>query len=87
MYKMISKEIILFEEDLCTGCSCCELACSYHLKRYFSPGESAITVLRSLNQASIAYHISEHCDMCSALEQPACVYFCWPGALRLGRKV
>lgn len=84
---MASKEIILFEEDLCSGCSCCELACSFHLERHFSPGESAIKITRSLDHASMECHISEICDLCPALEQPACVFSCWPGALRLGRKV
>ncbi len=85
---LLNKEKIIFEEELCTGCSCCELACSFHLKQQFSPGESAITIIKGLNQGSpLTCHISGDCDICPDLEQPACVKSCWPGALQLGRKV
>ena len=80
------KETILFNEELCTACSCCTIACSFHRKTVFGIEEAAIRIVRDLAEGTIKCSILDNCDLCKELETPECIAFCWPRALCLGRK-
>lgn len=65
----------------CDGCRACELACSLHLSKTFSPNLSAIKVLTSMRTGKITWSIDSTCDFCKGEVQPLCVKYCAYGAL------
>lgn len=74
-----------FDEDKCTGCQACVLACSYHRKKNFSLDEgSCIEVNRDNKEGTIKINYdSVCCDICEGEEEPLCIKFCSPGAIRI----
>ena len=67
--------------DLCTGCRSCEVACSFHHTRSFSPARSSITVSRDYSTGEIWLTFNLSCDHCINEEEPLCIKFCPRGVL------
>jgi len=76
----INKQIF---SELCTGCRSCEVACSFHHTRGFSPARSSIKVNRDHNTGDIWITLDASCDHCDNEEEPLCVKFCARGALNI----
>lgn len=66
----------------CYGCRSCELACSYHRHRAFSPGGGAIQVRKDNKTGLIQWVRDSSCDLCMGEDGPLCVRFCPYEALR-----
>ena len=66
----------------CYGCKTCELICSFHHGRVFSPELSSIKVSRNNRTAQIGWFIDSTCDSCKGESQPLCVKYCAYGALK-----
>jgi len=80
--KLIDKERFLcINLAKCTGCRSCELACSFHFNKVFSPEASAIKVLRNNDNGDIDLHINSRCDLCQGEDFPLCVKYCAAEAL------
>jgi len=82
---------LIVNNEICTGCKSCELACSFHHKKIFQPSISSIAVgiderdrkiSISIYNVESGRHIA--CDNCIEEKIPLCVKFCSIGALRLG---
>ena len=69
----------------CTGCRICELVCSFHQERVFSPELSSIRILRNNRTAAIELSIDSTCDLCVEENVPQCIKYCVYGALKGGR--
>ena len=67
--------------DKCTGCKSCEIACSFHFSKVFSPQISAIRIWRSNVSGDIEINLHSNCDLCNKEEEPLCVKYCAPKAL------
>ena len=67
--------------ELCTGCRCCELACSFHFARAFDPANSSIQVRGDHQTGEIWLDLHPTCDLCRGEEEPLCVRFCARGVL------
>lgn len=65
----------------CTGCKSCEIACSFHFSKVFSPQISAIRIWRSNVSGDIEISLHSNCDLCNKEEEPLCVKYCAPKAL------
>lgn len=70
----------------CYGCRACELACSFHFLRRFSPAGGAIYVRKDHRTGDIEWTLSQQCDLCREEKQPLCVHYCAYGALHSPRK-
>jgi Fe-S-cluster-containing hydrogenase component 2 len=67
----------------CTGCSICELFCSFHFTKAFSRKAGAIEVCRDeaegkfepiIHQAPTSFR--KNCDLCEGEEQYLCIKYC-----------
>jgi Fe-S-cluster-containing hydrogenase component 2 len=67
----------------CYGCRSCELACSFHHKRAFSPGGGSIQVSKNHGNGNIRWMRDASCDLCENEEKPLCVRFCSYQALQM----
>jgi Fe-S-cluster-containing dehydrogenase component len=71
-----------FETRSCTGCTTCEIACSYHHSEAFQPSISSIEITGSPKDGfkvsfySIAGGGHRSCDGCFGLAEPLCVTYC-----------
>lgn len=72
---------VTFETSGCTGCRACEIACSYHHKKVFSPSISSIEVtdkqpgfVVSFYTANANGHLA--CDKCEGEDGPLCLKYC-----------
>lgn len=74
---------IIRDTEACYGCRACELACSYHHARVFSPEFSSIKVSKNNKTGDIAWLIDSTCDSCEGEEEPLCVKFCFYGGISL----
>lgn len=72
----------------CTGCLCCELACSFHHsgRKYFQPERSSIRVSRSNEDKSMRMSLDDTCDGCAGEKLVLCVRACVFNALGLRRE-
>jgi Fe-S-cluster-containing hydrogenase component 2 len=71
----------------CYGCRACELVCSFHFLKRFSPAGGAIHVRKDHRTGNIEWTLSQRCDLCREEEgQPLCVQYCTYGALYLSKK-
>lgn len=73
---------IVRDAEACCGCRTCELACSFHHKRAFSPELSSIRVSNNYLTGEIQSSIDSTCDFCNGEAQPLCVECCLYGALK-----
>ena len=73
---------IIRDTEACHGCRTCELVCSFHHGRVFSPELSSIRVSRNNRTARIGWFIDSTCDSCKGEEKPLCVEYCAYGALK-----
>ena len=73
---------IAINTKACYGCRMCELACSFHHKRAFSPELSSIKVLTCMRTGEISWSIDSTCDFCEGEEQLLCEKYCLYGALK-----
>ena len=73
---------IVVDTRACYGCRLCELACSFHHGRVFSPELSSIKVLRNNQTGEISWSVDSSCDSCSGEAKPLCVQYCVYGALK-----
>ncbi len=73
---------IVRNAEACYGCRTCELACSFHHERVFSPELSSIRVSRNNRTGKIGWSINSTCDSCQGETQPLCMQYCAYGALQ-----
>ena len=69
--------------DGCTGCRACEVACSFHWTKSFSPAHSCIQVSRNNSTGLMSLALYARCDLCEDEKEPLCIRFCAPNALDL----
>jgi len=79
----MKKRRIFIDMEACYGCRTCELACSYHHAKVFSPELSSIKVQRDNRTGKITWSIDSTCDFCEGEEEPLCVKFCFYGGIKL----
>lgn len=77
--------MILQNPDVCHGCRWCELMCSFHHSRAFSPRSSSIEVVKDNATGTVQWSVRESCDMCIDEDRLFCVTYCPYGALRRSR--
>lgn len=68
--------------EACVGCRLCELACSFHHTRGFSPEASSIRVSMDNQNGEIRLSIDSTCDLCKGEDRPLCIEYCLYGALK-----
>ena len=73
--------VITTDVAACTGCRMCELACSYHHRRVFSPESSSIRIDMDNRRGNIGITIDGSCDLCRQEPQAQCVRYCCYQAL------
>ena len=73
---------IIVNTKACYGCRTCELACSYHHKKVFSPELSSIKVLTNNRTGKITWSVDSTCDSCEGEERPLCMEYCFYQALK-----
>lgn len=80
--------IVKINQDRCTGCQACVLACSFHHSKIFSLSDrSSIKVFRSNQDGEIKIDYDQgSCDMCIDEEIPLCMQFCAMEAIQFARK-
>jgi len=64
------------ELELCVGCCCCEVACSFHHTRGFQPAVSSIQVHRDEKKKSMTITLLSTCDLCRGEGRLFCVQSC-----------
>jgi len=74
---------IVADSHICSGCRTCELACSHHRARIFSPEISSVRVSKNSATGEIVIQIRSTCDLCENEQAPLCVKFCAYDALKL----
>ena len=74
---------IIRQSKACRGCRVCEIFCSYHYRKVFSPQGGAIKVTKDNRTGEICWYKDATCDLCKNEDQPLCVRFCSYGALRV----
>jgi len=74
--------IIVENPNACTGCSICEMACSFHHFRKYSKNKSSIKVNKSIfNKGALINIVYKKqgrpgCDFCKGEKSPLCILFC-----------
>ncbi len=74
---------VLRNSERCYGCRACELICSYHHLKVFSPGGGSIRVDKDNATGKIAWSIQSTCDSCTGEQVPLCVRYCSYEALSI----
>lgn len=67
---------ILANAGECRGCRMCELVCSFHQTRTFSPQIASIKIYRDNQNGRVEVSIDETCDRCQGEPRPLCVKYC-----------
>ena len=74
----------------CVACMMCELACSYHHKKYFDPQISSIEIKmtgKEMILTGIVYHQKSNthiaCDQCKGESGPLCIKYCEWDAIKI----
>ena len=74
---------VTFETENCVGCRTCEIACSYHHKKVFSPSISSIEITDRPEKLgfTVSFYVANtaghsRCDMCEGENQPLCLKYC-----------
>ena len=73
---------INIDRDICHGCRICELVCSFHHAKVFSPEISSISVSKNKQTAEVEWSIDSSCDLCKGEPHPLCIEFCLYGAVK-----
>jgi len=77
-------KIIAHDDNKCRACRTCEIACSWHHHRVFSPGLSDIQVTRNNQTGEILWTLdTSSCDLCKDEEKHLCIKYCLYKALTL----
>lgn len=74
--KQPAQELLDMNIARCTGCRSCEIACSYHHTKKYSPYRSSIKIFRDNGNGNIKYFFTESCNLCKDEQIPACVEMC-----------
>lgn len=74
---------VVRNSERCYGCRACEIVCSYHHLRAFSPGGGSIRVDKDHGTGKIAWSIHSTCDFCTGEQSPLCVRYCSYEALSI----
>ena len=86
--------IIANHPEACTGCSICEMACSFHHVRKYSRSHSSIRVSKSIFEPAkeaeivVCYENDKGvpvCDLCKGADFPLCIRFCPENVLKMER--
>ena len=83
--------MVVFAEK-CTGCRACEVACSFHHQRVFSPRIASLEIHRNEKEGKMSIVLYEDlppdrrkgrfpCDLCAGETEPQCTKYCTPGAI------
>jgi len=72
------QKILFVEQEKCTGCRLCEIACSIHHEKVSNPARARIHIAKWENSGLYVPKILK-CDLCNG--DPICVKYCVPGAL------
>ena len=74
---------LTFETTGCGGCRTCEIACSYHHKKVFSPSLSSIEVIDRPEEPgfAVSFYVANAnghlaCDLCEGEDEPLCLKYC-----------
>ncbi len=74
---------VTFDTQECGGCRTCEIACSYHHRKVFSPSISSIEVTDRPQTLGfvVSFYIAETnghlaCDRCEGEDEPLCLKYC-----------
>ena len=74
---------LTFETTGCAGCRTCEIACSYHHQKVFSPSISSIEVTDRPEKLgfAVSFYIASAnghlaCDRCKGEDEPLCLKYC-----------
>ena len=81
---------IIIDQEKCTGCRACELACSFHHIKSFNRSISSIKVSRDENKREISIMIKETpgkvsrpCDVCYNEAELLCAKYCTMDVLKV----
>jgi len=80
------------DNNKCTGCRTCEIACSYHHKKVFNPKIASLEVQRNEVDGTMSVMLYRQlpqeikrlrlpCDACIGEPEPFCVKYCPTGAI------
>jgi Fe-S-cluster-containing hydrogenase component 2 len=72
---------MLGKPEVCHACRICELMCSYHHCRIFSPERSSIHVISNESTGTISWSVDPTCDRCEREEETFCLKYCPYGSL------
>ena len=74
---------ITFNTEGCAGCRTCEIACSYHHKKLFSPSISSIEINDTTDKLgfTVSFYLMNMnghlaCDKCKGEDEPLCLKYC-----------
>ena len=74
---------VTFETAGCGGCRVCEIACSYHHQKVFSPSLASIEIVDKPEELgfAVSFYISGAdghlaCDRCEGEDEPLCLKYC-----------
>lgn len=70
--------------EKCYGCRSCEMACSFHHRRCFSPGGGSIRVFKDHRTGAVIWERDKTCDLCAGEGRPMCIEYCSYQALSAG---
>ena len=83
---------LMVNNEKCTGCKACEIACSYHHGKIFNPKLASLHIHHAEREGRMSIllygDLTEKerqkrfpCDQCAGETEPMCVKYCAPGAI------